>query len=304
MTDPQAPASEGAHLEPPWLDRVAYPFARHDVQLPQGRMHYVDEGAGPVVLFAHGTPTWSFEFRHLIRALSSAHRCVAPDHLGFGLSERPEAFDYTPEAHAAVLRVFVERLELRDVTLVVHDFGGPIALPLAVARPGIVRRLAVINSWMWPIDDDPTVRRGARVAGSWFGKLLYRELALPLRVLMPQTYADRKRLTPEIHAQYKAPFASRGSRAQVLWPLARSLLGSRAHYAALEASAHALAEVPVAVIWGMRDTALGAMQLAHWRRLLPHAAVTEIADAGHWPHEEKPDGVVAALRELLRAPAP
>ncbi|HZJ62000.1 MAG TPA: alpha/beta fold hydrolase [Kofleriaceae bacterium] len=200
--------------------------------------------------------------------------------------------------HVACSTCRVLRLALRDVTLVVHDFGGPIALGLALKRPSIVRRVAVINSWM-PLDDDPTVRRGARVAGSWFGKLLYRELALPLRVLMPQVYADRKKLTPEIHAQYQAPFASRASRAQVLWPLARSLLGSSTFHASLEASGHLVAEIPAAVIWGTRDRALGATQLAHWRRLLPHGAVTEIADAGHWPREEQPERVVAAIRDLV-----
>src|SRR5580765_3343709 len=111
---------------PDWVDRDAYPFGDHRVALSMGGMHYVDEGRGEPILFVHGTPTWSFEYRHLIKALSLSHRCLAPDHLGFGLSDRPAKFPYTPEAHAAMLREFVERLDLRDMTLVVHDFGGPI----------------------------------------------------------------------------------------------------------------------------------------------------------------------------------
>ncbi|MGD8404985.1 MAG: alpha/beta fold hydrolase [Anaerolineales bacterium] len=87
-------------------------------------MHYVDEGEGEPLLFIHGTPTWSFESRHLIRALSHTHRCIAPDHIGFGLSDRPPGFSYTPEAHADNLEYFVEQLDPDFFVLVVHDFGG------------------------------------------------------------------------------------------------------------------------------------------------------------------------------------
>ena len=86
---------------PAWLDRAGYPFTSRFLDLPAGRIHYVDEGTGPPVLFVHGTPTWSYEWRHLISALAPRWRCVAPDLLGFGLSERPRRFPYTPEAHAA-----------------------------------------------------------------------------------------------------------------------------------------------------------------------------------------------------------
>src|SRR5262245_50024589 len=126
-------ASLSDAAEPSWLDRHAYPFASHSLSVPDGRMHYVDEGQGEPVLLVHGTPTWSFEFRNLIRRVSPFRRAIAPDHLGFGLSERPEAFEYTPEAHARALEAFVDRLGLSRFALVVHDFGGPIALPLAFA---------------------------------------------------------------------------------------------------------------------------------------------------------------------------
>ena len=117
----------------PWLDRDAYPFRSRWVELPVGPLHYVDEGEGETLLLVHGTPTWSFEYRHVISALRGAYRCVAVDHLGFGLSGRPPDAAYTPEAHADRLRAFVEKLGLRRFTLVAHDFGGPIALPLALA---------------------------------------------------------------------------------------------------------------------------------------------------------------------------
>src|SRR5262245_25039500 len=95
-----------------WVDRDAYPFRSRWCNLPDGKIHYIDEGQGEAVLFSHGTPTWSFEFRHLVRALSASHRCIAVDHLGFGLSDRPETAVYTPEAHAKRLRELVDRLGL------------------------------------------------------------------------------------------------------------------------------------------------------------------------------------------------
>src|SRR6478735_557643 len=152
----------------PWLDRTAYPFASRSVQLSEGRVHYVDEGQGEPIVFMHGTPTWSFEFRELIRQLRGSRRCIALDHLGFGLSERPATFGYRPEDHARVFVEFVERLGLRRFTLVVHDFGGPIALPFAEAHPERILRLVVLNSFIWPVED-AKLERQARLAGGAFG---------------------------------------------------------------------------------------------------------------------------------------
>ena len=284
---------------PAWLDRSAYPFSVRSVRLPSGNaMRYVDEGRGDPVLFIHGTPSWSFEWRHVIRALSDTHRCIAPDLLGFGLSERPRDFAYTPETHAQEIAAFVTALGLRDLTLVVHDFGGPIGLPLAVERDGIVRRLVVLNSWMWPLSEDPAMARAARVMGGGFGRLLYERLNLSPRVIMPGAYADRGKLTPAIHAQYLAPFPDRWSRGAVLWTLARALLASGEHYERLWNQRSRLSALPVLVIWGMRDPAFKPTALARWRSAVPHASVVELP-VGHWPQEEAPDDVIRALRSML-----
>ncbi len=287
---------------PAWLDRTAYPFENKWLPLPGGRrMHYVDEGVGDPILFVHGTPTWSFEWRHLIRALSGAHRCIAPDHISFGLSDRPVAFKYTLEVHAEQLVAFIERLELQSFTLVVHDYGGPIALPLALDDRRRAKRLVVINTWMWRLDDDPDMRRAARIAGGGVGRFLYRWLNFSLRVIAPSAYADRRRLTPAIHAQYLAPFPDRWSRGAVLWPLAHALLGSTAFYDSLWQRRERLRDIPALIVWGTRDPALKPHHLERWRAVLPAARVVELP-VGHWPHEESPDAVTAAVREFL-APA-
>ena len=284
---------------PKWLDSSAYPFQSRFLEVQPGVfMHYVDEGMGDTILFVHGTPTWSFEWRDSIRQFSRTHRCIAVDHLGFGLSSRPTDFDYTPESHSRVLREFVERLGLENITLVVHDFGGPIALPLALDAPALVRRLVVLNSWMWSLNDDPDMRRAGRIAGGRLGRFLYRHANFSLRVIMPQAYADRQKLTPPIHAQYLAPFPNADARGRVLWPLARAILGSSEYYDSLWRRRERLARLPVLIIWGTKDPAFRTHMLERWKGIVPSARVVELP-VGHWPQEESPNEVTEALRGFV-----
>jgi pimeloyl-ACP methyl ester carboxylesterase len=293
-----APASRDRQ-GPRWLDRGAYPFQSHFLGLPQGRMHYVDEGDGEPVVFVHGTPTWSFEFRSLIRAVRGFRRAIAPDHLGFGLSERPARFAYTPEAHAEAFEAFVDGLGLERFALVVHDFGGPIALPVALKNPDRISQLVVMNSFMWPLDVDRDIAKNASFAGSELGRILYRHLNASLRLAMPNAFFDRQKLTPELHRQYLSVFPDGASRERVLWQLARSLLGSSGFYAQLWQRREALRTIPALLIWGMQDIAFTPHHLGRWQRALPQAHTLDIGNAGHWPHEEQPHLVAAAVRRFL-----
>jgi len=272
------------------------------IALNEGEMHYEDHGSGPTILFVHGTPTNSYEFRHLIAALSKRFRCIAPDHLGFGQSSRPQSFAYTPEAHAAVLKEFVEKLDLRDITLVVHDFGGPIGLPLGVMSEEELRvkKVVLINTWAWPLDDDPKMARGAKLIGGAMGRFLYRYANASLKLIMPSAYGDKKKLTKDIHRRYLDVFRDRDARVLVLHALAKSLLGSRAHYQSLLDRIDRLAKLPVLIVWGMKDSAFQPYQLERWQRLLPSAQVVKIEGAGHWPHEEEPARVVTAIEHFLQ----
>jgi haloalkane dehalogenase len=141
----------------------------------------------------------------------------------------------------------------------------------------------------------------ARIAGSAMGRFLYRWANFSLRTIMPSAYGDRKKLTPEIHRQYLERFPDRDSRGEVLWALARSLLGSSAFFDALWRERDKLANRPALIVWGMKDSAFRPNQLDRWRTALPGATVVEIENAGHWPHEEEPDRVVAALKDFLAA---
>jgi haloalkane dehalogenase len=132
------------------------------------------------------------------------------------------------------------------------------------------------------------------------GRFLYRYANASLKLIMPSAYGDKKKLTAPIHAQYLNVFRDRDARAQVLHALAKSLLGSRAHYQALLDRLDALRRVPVLIIWGMKDTAFQPYQLERWRSLLPNAVVEPIPGAGHWPHEEEPAAVIAAMERFLK----
>ena len=147
--------------------------------------------------------------------------------------------------------------------------------------------------------EDVKLVRQARIAGSALGRLLYRYLNFSLRVLMPSVYGDKRRLTKAVHGQYLAPFKAKAARERVLWALARSLLGSHAHYAALWANRQRLAAIPTLVVWGERDRAFPLEFLERWRQAVPHARLERLADAGHWPHEEHPELVLNALQRFF-----
>lgn len=283
------------------VDRLAYPFQSHWIKLTPALMHYLDEGEGEeTLLFVHGTPSWSFEWRHIISALSPSYRSIAVDLIGFGLSERPAEFAYTPEAHSEAINEFAEELDLRNITLVVHDFGGPIGLPLALRATERIKRLVILNTWMWSLKGDKSIKNISRIVSGQLGRLLYRWANISLRLLMPSAYGDRPKLKKEVHNQYLERFSDPQSRELVLWPLAKSLLGSSEFYESLWRDRTALQKLPALVIWGMKDSAFGRRYLERWKEVLPQAQIMEVPDAGHWPQEEEPDKVIGALRTFLK----
>jgi pimeloyl-ACP methyl ester carboxylesterase len=295
-----APDAAPARLTPlpDSVDRAEYPFQPRRLETAEGALSYLDEGCGPPVVLVHGTPTWSFLWRRLVRHLAPRHRVIVPDHLGFGLSDKPPRAAYTPADHARRLGALLDALDVREATVVAHDFGGPIALSWALDHRARVARLALVNTWAWPLDDDPRIARGGRIAAGRVGRFLYTRLNASPRLLIPAGMADRRGLTPALHRQYLAPFPDVASR-EAPWALACALLGERAWYASLGARLGELAAVPTLLAWGMRDPAFGPAHLARWRAALPHAAVAEIAESGHFVPEEAPEALARAVDGLL-----
>lgn len=281
---------------PAWLDTAQWPYPPKDLTLAEGVLSLVDEGQGAPMVFSHGTPTWSYEWRALLRTLRSHRRVLAFDHLGFGLSSRPVGADYSPEAHARRFGEAMQTLGLKEpVTLVVHDFGGPIALDWALSHPEQVKDVVVLNSWMWGFRDDAQMwRRGRMVAGR-LGRFLYRVFNASQRLIMPSAFGDRRLLTPALHRQYLSVFPDADSRERVLWALAKSLTQSTEFFDGLWARRAALSNTPMTIIWGLKDSAFRADCLAKWQQGFAHAKVVTLPEAGHWPHEEAPEAVLAAL---------
>ena len=226
-------------------------------------------------------------------------RCIAPDYLGFGLSDRPRNFSYTPQAHAANLDEFMEKLKPGPFTLIVHDYGGPIVLPFCIRRPEQVKRLVLLSTWMWSFAGNHDIEGTGRIAGSRLGRFLYGWSNLSLRVLMPDAYGDKSKLTPHIHRQYLERFPDRGSRETVLWALAKALLGSSRFYDSFWQQREKLRGRPALIVWGLKDSALKPHQLARWREVRPFARVIELDNVGHWPHEEAPDRVIYEMKNFL-----
>jgi haloalkane dehalogenase len=276
------------------VDREMYPFAAHTLEVDGGRLHYVDEGAGSPILFVHGTPSWSFEWRKVITGLSGTHRCVAPDHIGYGLSDHPADWSYRPEDHAANLGRLVEALDLRDITLVVHDVGGPIGLGWAVEHTDRVRRVVAVNTFAWAVDD-PKVGRIRRLLEGPLGRWMYLSLNASPRWIVPAALGKGHRLTPAEHAHYTEVFPTRESRIGA-WRAGIELDASRDWYGRIWDRRETLADKPWDLVWGMADTTFTPTYLAQWRAAFPAASVTELAGVGHFPAEEAPDALIAALR--------
>jgi haloalkane dehalogenase len=282
-----------------WVDRDEYPFPSRYLALEMGRMHYIDEGEGEPVVMVHGTPDWSFVWRHLIRRLSAHWRCVAMDHVGFGLSDKPPGWSYRPEDHARNVKALIEKLDLGEMTLVVHDFGVPIGLAYALERPENVKRLVLFNGWLWPLESDRAIKRVMRVMTSPLGWFLYTRMNFSAKVIMKRAMGDKSKLTPSIHRQYLAPFPTRRQR-QGPWGMAKGVLGSSVWYEALWQQRHRIASKPALVLWGMRDPAFRPHQLARWQSFLPHAEIVTFPEAGHFVQEEESTEVCRRVEVFLK----
>ncbi|HEX6764663.1 MAG TPA: alpha/beta fold hydrolase, partial [Polyangiaceae bacterium] len=263
---------------------------------------YLDEGSGPAVVFVHGTPSWSYDFRALIAKLRTRYRCIALDHLGFGLSDRPTRVDDPLAMHTTNLERLLAKLGVDRYALVAHDFGGPIALPLALAHPERLRALCLMNTWAWSLDEDPQFSKLRRFAGSSLVRFLYRYANFSARVMVKSSWGTRVPLTKNRHRHFTGLFPNRASR-EGTWAFAKSLVTEDARYDAIGARLGGLAGVPSLVVWGTADRFVGAPHLARWKRELPHARFLELDGVGHFPEDEAPDDILAALEPLLDAAA-
>lgn len=292
------PAPTADPPRPEWLPYELFPFESRFVPIEGHRVHYVDEGHGPTLLMLHGNPTWSFVYRHLILALRDQFRCVALDYPGFGLSEAAGGYDLLPESHARVVEAFVDRLDLRDYTPVMQDWGGPIGLGVAGRHPERVRALIIANSWAWPVADDPHFVRFSGLMGGAVGGFAIRNFNAFVNVMIPMGTPKRTLTSAEMRA-YRRPLAKRERRAgSHVFP--RAIVASTPFLAGVAAGLGRLADKPALLCWGDKDIAFREKERARFAAEFPRSESVHLCGAGHYVQEESPDEIALAVRRWWR----
>ncbi|ORB02212.1 alpha/beta hydrolase [Mycolicibacter minnesotensis] len=279
---------------PAWVDDALFPFESRFLDLGGNRVHYVDEGSGPVLLFLHGNPTWSFDYRQIIEELRSEFRCIAVDYPGFGLSTAASGYRYLPTEHVAVIGAFVDALALSGATLVMHDWGGPIGLAVLQQRPEFFDRLVLSNTWAWPVDA-PLVQIMSHVFGGPVGRLLIRQFNLFVKVMIPVGHRLSKPTGAEMAHYEKALDSPSRREAAAVFP--REITASRAFLADVAAGLPAIAERPALIVWGDADFAFGDDELRQWEATLTNRQTVIISGAGHFVPSDAPERFAAAIRD-------
>lgn len=278
---------------PPWLPEELYPFDSHYADIDGARVHYVDEGSGPPLLLLHGNPTWSFLYRDLIKDLRDSYRCIAPDHPGFGLSQAPAGYGYTPAEHAKVLERLVTELDLKDVTMMVQDWGGPIGFAVATRHPDRFAGFVIGNTWSWP-KSDPGTQLFSRILGGPIGGYLILQRNFFVEKILPGN-VKRKKLAPAVMEAYRGPFQTPESR-RPLHVFPREILASRPFLAEIERGLPALADRPALLVWPTKDIAFRDPERRRWEQTFPNHRTVVLEGAGHYIQEDAPEEIVAAIR--------
>ena len=293
------PAAE----RPDWVSDTLFPFESRFFETPDGqRMHYVDEGSGAPIVFVHGNPAWSFEFRHLIEGLRSDFRCIAPDHIGFGLSSRSgRREDHHPAAHAERFAALLEDLDVGDATLFLTDWGGPIGLEFARRHPDRVARIVIANSWCWPVADDRHFVMFSFMMRSWLGQFLIKRFNFFVTQVMPRAVGDKAVLTPEVMSHYRNAQPTPEARAACA-AFPGHIVGASDWLRSIWDERATFADKPALLLWGFRDIAFREKELDRWRSALSDARVLTFEDCGHFLAEEAPERILPALRDFMSEP--
>ena len=292
----------------PESTRAIYPFQSHYLTLSSGhKMHYIDEGPedGEVLVFAHGYPTWSFAFRAFVVYYAAlGYRCLAMDHVGYGLSDKPAERRYhTLPRHIDNLTELFDALALHDITFVVENWGGPLVLGYAIHHLESIKRLAVINSWVFQDTYANRLHPVIRwVTTPGVGELVFGTLNFVLAAGI-QRWTQRT-LSSTVLQAYKAPFRDSRSRAALV-QFPRMINTTPQHPSAefmreIESALGNLRHIPTLVIWGEDDPLLTPDVAQHWKTMVPRVkGPMVIANASHLLSEDAPEQVIQHLDHFL-----
>lgn len=277
----------------PWLNRKKYPFQSNYFDLPIGKMHYLDEGEGDPIVFVHGNPGWSYEFRESIKELSKTNRCIAVDHIGFGLSEKPYDWDYLPESHATNLSNLLSYLNLDNIVLVVNDWGGPIGLSYALNNFKKIKHLMITNTWMWSVSDNPSSKKFSAFAGGIFGRFLIKYFNFFGKVIIKYCFGDKKYFDKTIYKHLETPKDRKGC-----WVFPKQIIASSDWLDSLWQKRKSIEDIPATVIWGAKDVAFEESQLHIWKNILNNKTIIKLDTVGHYPYEEAADLFIRELKKV------
>ncbi|MEU3747707.1 MULTISPECIES: haloalkane dehalogenase [Streptomyces] len=274
-------------------DPALYPFASRWFDSSAGRLHYIDEGTGPPIVFCHGSPTWSFLYRHIVKGLRGRYRCIAVDHLGFGLSDRPVGFGYTVAEHTAVLGELIDHLQLDDFVVMGQDWGGPIGLGAATTRADRVRGVVLGNTAFWPIE-----RLANRAFSVMMSSRPMQRRILEQNLLVEQFLLGRTgpTLTTAEADHYRMVQPTKEAR-RGLTVMPREIRAARPLLERLAQDVPArLGAKPTLAIWGMRDMVFRPKAcIPRIRSSFTQLDIVELRQAKHFIQEDAPDQITAAI---------
>lgn len=292
----------------PQAVRAEYPFQGKLFEQPGAQksggsvqMHYLDEGEGPVVLMLHGNPTWSFFYRNLVNTLVAAgFRCIAPDHVGCGLSDKPRSYTYTLKRRIEDIERLVDYLGIRRFSLVVHDWGGAIGCGLAGRRPESLEKLVVLNTAAFRSKHIPW--RIAAVKAPVIGEAIIRGVN---GFAWPATWmaVSSKPLDPAVKSGYLWPYRNWADRVAV-WNFVKDIPLQKRHcsYAALlevETELSRLKDKPVQIVWGGKDFCFNGHFFKRWCELFPEAETHLYEECGHYILEDGGNKVLTQISSFL-----
>lgn len=284
---------------PTWLNKDLYPFESNFHQLTMGRMHYIDVGEGDPIVFLHGAPMWSFLYRDLIIALSKNYRCIAPDYIGFGLSDKPEQWEYNIKDHTKNLASLLSSLKLDNVTLVVHDFGGPIGFPWAIENADKISKIVLFNTWMWSQEEEVMFKKNKKILQSTFFHWMYKKFNFSAQFLIKEAAGNSEFLTNEIKKHYTSPFDKVAERMGTIG-LLDALLYENKYFDAVFSTMDALKEKPTLILWGAKDKYISKNYLGRWKSFFTNAKTCKFEASGHWVMEEEPQRALREIKEFLK----
>ena len=237
----------------------------------------------------------------LLRPASSERRAaliVLFCFLPIELREKPDLFSGTPESHSENLNEFIQKLDLQNITLVVHDFGGPIGLAAGIKNSDRIRNVILFNSWLWETKDDKDAQNIDKTINSFIGKFLYLNLNFSPRFLLKKGFSDKRKLSDKIHKHYIKPFPDKNSRSSLL-NLAKSLVGSSDWYQNQWNQLDSLISKDWLILWGNKDSFIKTDSLEKWEKRIPNAVVKTF-NCGHFVQEEKTKESIEQIWQFLK----